>query len=160
MSERFDTLTQAMAGATSRRGLLKAMIGAAAGAAVGLLTATFTLPREWPLDQRIFTNSFARRVTFEAVDTHELLESQEHVSHAGNRQIGVTMATFAAALALVTMMGHRLHTEEVVMQTQVADGWAFFQAKNSRSQMYAADAKLSMECGPGIGPSLSTSVLT
>ena len=54
----------------------------------------------------------------------------------------MTMAIFAAALALVTMMGHRLHTEEVVMQTQVADGWAFFQAKNSRSQMYAADAKL------------------
>jgi hypothetical protein len=76
------------------------------------------------------------------MDTHELLESSEHAHHAGNRQIGVTMAIFAAALALITMMGHRLHTEEVVMQTQVADGWAFFQAKNSRSQMYAADAKL------------------
>jgi len=76
------------------------------------------------------------------VESHELLESQEHASHAGNRQVGMTMAIFAAALALVTMMGHRLHTEEVVMQTQVADGWAFFQAKNSRSQMYAADAKL------------------
>jgi hypothetical protein len=76
------------------------------------------------------------------VETHELAETTEHASHAGNRQIGMTMAIFAAALALVTMMGHRLHTEEVVMQTQVADGWAFFQAKNSRSQMYAADAKL------------------
>jgi Domain of unknown function (DUF4337) len=76
------------------------------------------------------------------VETHELLESQEHASHAGNRQIGMTMAIFAAALALVTMMGHSLHTEEVVLQTKVADGWAFFQAKNSRSQMYAADAKL------------------
>jgi hypothetical protein len=76
------------------------------------------------------------------MDTHELLESEEHARHAGNRQVGVTMAIFAAALALVTMMGHRLHTEEVVMQTQVADGWGFFQAKNSRSQMYAADAKL------------------
>lgn len=76
------------------------------------------------------------------MDTQELLESSEQSHHAGNRQIGVTMAVFAAALALVTMMGHRLHTEEVVMQTQVADGWAFFQAKNSRSQMYAADAKL------------------
>src|SRR5262249_32699633 len=76
------------------------------------------------------------------VDTHDLIESSEHAQHAGNRRIGVTMAAFAAALALVTMMGHRLHTEEVVMQTQVADGRAFFQAKNSRSQMYAADAKL------------------
>ena len=32
--------------------------------------------------------------------------------------------------------------------TRVLSGW------------YAADAKLSMECGPGIGPSVSTSVLT
>ena len=76
------------------------------------------------------------------METHELLESTEHAGHASNRNVGMTMAIFAAALALVTMMGHRLHTEEVVLQTQVADGWAFFQAKNSRSQMYAADAKL------------------
>jgi hypothetical protein len=42
----------------------------------------------------------------------------------------------------VTLMGHRLHTEEVVLQTKVADGWAYYQAKNTRSQIYAADAKL------------------
>ena len=52
------------------------------------------------------------------------------------------MALFAACLAVVTLMGHRLHTEEVVLQTQTADGWAYYQAKNIRSQMYAADAKL------------------
>jgi len=52
------------------------------------------------------------------------------------------MAIFAACLAVVTLMGHRLHTEEVVLQTQTADGWAYYQAKNTRSQMYAADAKL------------------
>jgi len=76
------------------------------------------------------------------MENHELLESTEDARHAGNRRIGVTMAIFAAALALVTMMGHRLHTDEVVLQTQVADGWAYYQAKSSRSQMYAADAKL------------------
>jgi hypothetical protein len=32
--------------------------------------------------------------------------------------------------------------KEVVLQTQAADGWAYYQAKNTRSQMYAADAKL------------------
>ena len=58
------------------------------------------------------------------------------------RNIGLTMAIFAACLAVVTLMGHRLHTEEVVLQTQTADGWAYYQAKNTRSQMYAADAKL------------------
>jgi hypothetical protein len=76
------------------------------------------------------------------MDTQELIESSEHARHAGERRIGLTMAVFAAALALITMMGHRMHTEEVVLQTQTADGWAFYQAKNIRSQMFAADAKL------------------
>ena len=52
------------------------------------------------------------------------------------------MAITAAFLAMVTLMGHRLHTEEVVMQTKSADGWAYYQAKNNRSHMYANDAKL------------------
>jgi len=88
------------------------------------------------------------------MEGHELLESSEQAQHAGNRQIGVTMALFAAALAVVTMMGHRLHTEEVVLQTQVADGWAYYQAKNSRSQMYAADAQLAaLQGAPGAATS-------
>ena len=43
------------------------------------------------------------------------------------------MAVVAALLASVTLMGHRLHTEETVQQTKAADGWAFFQAKRVRS---------------------------
>jgi hypothetical protein len=45
-------------------------------------------------------------------------------------------------------MGHRLHTEETVEQTKAADGWAFYQAKNGRFHMYAADAKLAELLGP------------
>lgn len=76
------------------------------------------------------------------MESDELRESAEHARSAGQRSVGVTMALFAASLAVVTLMGHRLHTEEVVLQTQTADGWAYYQAKNTRSQMYAADAKL------------------
>jgi hypothetical protein len=85
------------------------------------------------------------------MESEELLEMSDEESAAGGRSrriIGVTTATMAALLALVTMMGHRLHTEEVVAQTKSADGWAFFQAKNSRSQMYAADAELAELTGP------------
>jgi hypothetical protein len=76
------------------------------------------------------------------MESDELLETAEHARTAAQRKVGVTMAMFAACLAVVTLMGHRLHTEEVVLQTQTADGWAYYQAKNTRSQMYAADAKL------------------
>jgi hypothetical protein len=88
------------------------------------------------------------------METEELLETAEHALGSGQRRIGVTMAIFAACLAVVTLMGHRLHTEEVVLQTQTADGWAYYQAKNTRSQMYAADAKLA-ELASGQGAALA-----
>jgi uncharacterized protein DUF4337 len=76
------------------------------------------------------------------VESEELLELHERAGRGEQRKIGLTMAVFAAGLAMVTLMGHRLHTEEVVLQTKVVDGWAYYQAKNTRSQMYAADARL------------------
>ena len=76
------------------------------------------------------------------METQELLELPERAHKAVERKIGVTIAIFAAILACITLMGHRLHTEEVVLQTKLADGWAYYQAKNTRSQMYAADATL------------------
>src|SRR5207248_9935444 len=86
------------------------------------------------------------------MEPRELLETSERVHAAGERRIGVTMAGVAAGLALVTLMGHRLHTEEVVLQTQAADSWAYYQAKNTRSQMYGADAKLvELQGTPGVG---------
>src|SRR5712691_4546044 len=76
------------------------------------------------------------------MDERELAEVTEHAHGKTGRAIGLTMAVIAALLASVTLMGHRLHTEETVQQTKAADGWAFFQAKNGRYHMYAADAKL------------------
>jgi hypothetical protein len=88
------------------------------------------------------------------VESEELLELSERVRRREDRRIALTMAVLAAGLALVTLMGHRLHTEEVVLQTRVVDGWAYYQAKNTRSQMYAADAMLAALQGDA-GRSLS-----
>ena len=82
------------------------------------------------------------------MENQELAEIAEHVHRPSDRAIGVTMAIVAALLAVVTLMGHRLHTEEVVLQTKAADGWAYYQAKNSRYHMYATDAKLASLIGP------------
>jgi hypothetical protein len=76
------------------------------------------------------------------METEELIELRREAVGVGERRIAVTMAITAALLAMVTVMGHRLHTEEVILQTKSVDGWAFFQAKNHRSHMYATDAKL------------------
>jgi ABC-type multidrug transport system fused ATPase/permease subunit len=76
------------------------------------------------------------------METNELLEVGEKARSARERQVGLTMAVTAALLAVVTLMGHRLHTEEVILQTKATDGWAYFQAKNGRYHMYTVDAKL------------------
>ena len=76
------------------------------------------------------------------MEAQELLELPEKVHRSLERRIGVTMALMAALLASVTLMGHRLHTEEVVLQTRLADQWAYYQAKNTRAQMYANDAAM------------------
>jgi hypothetical protein len=84
----------------------------------------------------------------EIEDVEELQDVGEKARGRRQRSIGVTMAVVAALLATATLMGHRLHTEEVVVQTKSADGWAYYQAKNGRYHMYAADAQLAELIGP------------
>lgn len=81
------------------------------------------------------------------MESEELLELPEKAREHHGRLIGLTMATVAALLACATLMGHRLHTEEVVEQTKAADGWAYYQAKNARYHMYSADAQLALLSG-------------
>src|SRR6266852_2508940 len=68
--------------------------------------------------------------------SEELNELQEHAEHAKHdptlAPISVTMAVLAVLVAVVTLVGHRAHTEEVVLQAKASDQWAFYQAKNIR----------------------------
>lgn len=66
----------------------------------------------------------------------ELAELQEHAEHAKENPtlapVSVTMAILAVLVAVVTLLGHRAHTEEVVLQAKSSDQWAYYQAKNIR----------------------------
>ena len=68
--------------------------------------------------------------------SEELTELQEHAEHAKHDPtlvpISVTMAILAVLVAIVTLLGHRAHTEEVVLQAKSSDQWAYYQAKNIR----------------------------
>jgi len=63
-------------------------------------------------------------------------EPQEHAAHAKHdptlAPVSLTMAILAVLVAVVSLMGHRAHTEEVILQAKASDQWAFFQAKNIR----------------------------
>ena len=68
--------------------------------------------------------------------SEELNELQEHAEHAKHdptlAPISLTMAVLAVMVAVVTLLGHRAHTEEVVLQAKSSDQWAYYQAKNIR----------------------------
>jgi hypothetical protein len=68
--------------------------------------------------------------------SEELNELKEHAEHAKEdptlAPISVTMAILAVLVAVVTLLGHRAHTEEVVLQAKASDQWAYYQAKNIR----------------------------
>jgi Domain of unknown function (DUF4337) len=68
--------------------------------------------------------------------SEELSELQEHAEHAKHdpslAPISVTMAILAVVVAVVTLLGHRAHTQEVVLQAKSSDQWAYYQAKNIR----------------------------
>jgi hypothetical protein len=66
----------------------------------------------------------------------ELQELHEHAEHAQHHPetapVSLTMAILAVVVATVTLLGHRAHTEEVILQNRVSDSWAFYQAKAIR----------------------------
>ena len=66
----------------------------------------------------------------------ELQELQEHAEHGHNNPslapVSLTMAVLAVLVAVVSLLGHRAHTEEVVLQAKSSDQWAYYQAKNIR----------------------------
>ena len=68
--------------------------------------------------------------------SEELSELKEHAEHAKHNPalapVSVTMAILAVLVAVVTLLGHRAHTEEVVLQAKASDQWAYYQAKNIR----------------------------
>ena len=70
-------------------------------------------------------------------DIHEMQEHAEHSSHDPSLvPVTFTMAVLAVILAATTLLGHRSHTEELLMQSKATDQWAYYQAKNIRVHTY------------------------
>jgi hypothetical protein len=62
-------------------------------------------------------------------------EVEEHVEHAKNpfdKTVAGTMAIIAALLAIVSVLGQHFNTEELLLQGQASDQWAYYQAKDIR----------------------------
>src|ERR1700737_1705877 len=65
-------------------------------------------------------------------ETQELEEQVEHAKDPFDKRVAATMAIIAAALAVVSVLGHIMTTEELLNQQKASDKWAYYQAKSIR----------------------------
>jgi len=70
-------------------------------------------------------------------EVSELKERAESAEHEPSlAPVTLSMAVLAVLVAAVTLLGHRAHTEEIILQTRSADQWAYYQAKEIRRRNY------------------------
>jgi Domain of unknown function (DUF4337) len=66
-------------------------------------------------------------------EIEELKEAAERAKESKElAPVSLTMAILAVMVATCTLLGHRAHTEEILLQTKATDQWAYYQAKNMR----------------------------
>lgn len=80
----------------------------------------------------------------------ELQEHAEHAKEPFDRNVALTMAVIAAVMAIVSVAGQILTTEELLNQQKASDQWAFYQAKDIRR--YESDIARDMMAALSAGP--------
>ena len=80
----------------------------------------------------------------------ELKENVEHAKEPFDRKVALTMAVIAAVMAIVTVAGHVLTTEELLNQQKASDQWSYYQAKDIRryESDIARDVMAALSAGP------------
>jgi hypothetical protein len=76
------------------------------------------------------------------MNVEELKEGAEHAEHSGQKAVGLTMAIVAVLLASTTLLGHRAHTEEVVLQGDRNTQWVNFDTKRMQRIVHEDSASL------------------
>ncbi|HXW62500.1 MAG TPA: DUF4337 domain-containing protein [Candidatus Acidoferrales bacterium] len=67
-------------------------------------------------------------------ELHE--QAKEGVHHPSLVPVTLTMAILAVLVSAVSLLGHRAHTEQLLLQTKATDEWAYYQAKDIRRHTY------------------------
>jgi hypothetical protein len=76
-------------------------------------------------------------------EAQELQENAEHAEHEKSlRPVALTMTVLAVLVAVVTVLGHRTHTEAVLDQNKATDVWGEYQAQKIRS--YDTDLSINL----------------
>jgi Domain of unknown function (DUF4337) len=76
------------------------------------------------------------------MNAEEMKEAAEHAHEKGEKRIGLTMAIVAVLLAVSTLLGHRAHTEETIIQGERNTLWVNYDSKRTDARSYAMGSKI------------------
>ena len=70
----------------------------------------------------------------DAAEVHEFSEQLQEGAEKNLKHVSLTIAILAVLVAMVTVLGHRAHTQAVLEPTRAADQWNEYQAHKVRMQ--------------------------
>ncbi len=62
----------------------------------------------------------------------EIEVTPEHAADPNTRRVGILVGVVGILLSVVTISGHRAHTQAVIHRTESNDAWSYYQAKKIR----------------------------
>lgn len=78
----------------------------------------------------------------EPTEIKEFMEEMEKGGEHAMKHVSLAISILAVLVAMVTVVGHRTHTEAILLQERAADQWNQYQAKKIRQQQTALTADL------------------
>jgi len=89
----------------------------------------------------------------EAHEIHEFADQMKESAEGGEslKVISLAISILAVLVALVTVSGHRSHTEAILMQSRAADQWNEYQAQKIRMNNLSVTVDL-MTLQPSLSP--------
>ncbi|HEV2464216.1 MAG TPA: DUF4337 domain-containing protein [Acidobacteriaceae bacterium] len=94
----------------------------------------------------------------ESNEVQELHEQHEQAREGSLRRVSFTMSVLAVLVAIVTVLGHRTHTDAMLAQARASDQWNLYQAKKIRQ--YNTQLTVSMLSALPVGDKAATAKLT
>jgi hypothetical protein len=73
----------------------------------------------------------------EATEIEEFRKQVEEGGESGLSSVSLAISILAVLVAMVTVLGHRTHTEAVLQQSRASDQWNEYQAKKIRQTDYS-----------------------
>jgi Domain of unknown function (DUF4337) len=78
----------------------------------------------------------------EPTEIREFAEQMKEGGEAALTHVSLIISVLAVLVAMVTVVGHRTHTQAILLQTRSADQWNQYQAKKIRQEQVTVAADL------------------